>query len=198
MVPSGRRRRPPPSPETPDAMLTVLRDVAVNLRRARERKGWTQARLARSASVSRRMLTAIEGGDANVSLTTLGRIAVTLGVPFAELIAPPSATAAQVDVIVWRGRKTGSHARMLLSQQASREVELWEWSLAPGEQYQAEPDPTGISAFVYVMTGELVLGLAGHSVVIGQGGFYAYPCNQRYAYSNHRKQVCQFINNIIT
>lgn len=179
-------------------MTTVLRDVAVNLRQARERRGWTQDRLARSAKVSRRMLTAIEGGDANVSLTTLGRIAVALGVPFAELIATPSATAAQVDVIVWRGRKTASHARMLLSQRASREVELWEWSLAPGERYRAEPDPTGISAFVYVTTGELVLGLAGHSVVIGQGGFYAYPCNQQYSYENHGKQVCQFINNIIT
>ncbi len=81
-------------------MTTVLRDVAVNLRQARERRGWTQDRLARSAKVSRRMLTAIEGGDANVSLTTLGRIAVALGVPFAELIATPSATAARMDIIV--------------------------------------------------------------------------------------------------
>ena len=86
---------------------------------------------------------------------------------------------------------------MLLAQRASREVELWEWSLAPGERYRAEPDPSGVSAFVYVVAGELVLGLPGHAVVIGAGGFYAYPCDQPYSYANRSKQVCQFVNNVI-
>lgn len=195
-MPQGRRK-PLATPSPQNDSAAVLRAVAVNVRHAREHKGLTQQQLARAAGVSRRMLTAIEGGEANVSLATLGRIAVALAVPFAELIAAPSPLRAQVDVIVWRGRKTGSRARMLLSQRASHEVELWEWSLAPGEHYRAEPDPSGVSAFVYVVAGELVLSLSGHSVVIGAGGFYAYPCDQPYSYANRRRHVCQFVNNVI-
>lgn len=177
--------------------LNVLKHVADNLKRARERKGWTQQALAARASVSRRMLTAVETGEANISLTTLGRIATALDVPFAELVAPVSGHVSQLDVVIWRGRRPGSQARMLLSQPARREIELWEWSLAPKERYRAEPDPPGRSAFVYVVAGELTLYLSGHSVVIGAAGFYAYPCDQPYSYSNQGTKTCRFVNNVI-
>lgn len=176
----------------------VLRHVADNLRRARERKGWTQQALAARANVSRRMLTAVETGEANISLATLGRIATALDVPFAELVVPASGQVSQLDVVVWRGKKTGSQARMLLSQQASREIEMWEWILAPQERYRAEPDPPGSSAFIYVVTGELALSLAGRSVILKAGSFYAYPCDQPYGYANPGARPCRFVNNVIT
>lgn len=176
----------------------VLRHVADNLRRAREQKGWTQQALAARANVSRRMLTGVETGEANISLTTLGRIATALDVPFAQLVVPASGQAAELDVVVWQGKKRGSQARMLLAQPASREVEMWEWSLAPKERYRAEPDPPGSSAFLYVVAGELVLSLAGRAILLAAGGFYAYPCDQPYGYANRGSRICRFVNNVIT
>lgn len=175
----------------------VLKHVARNLKEARERKGWTQQELAARATVSRRMLSAVESGEANVSLTTLGRIATALDVPFAELVAPVNTHVSQLDVVVWRGRKPGSQARMLLSKPASQEIEMWEWSLAPKERYRAEPDPAGVSAFVYVVSGELALYMAAHSVVLKAGGFYAYPCDQPYSYANEGTRICRFVTNVI-
>jgi len=193
---------PVQSPKAPGAGVSspanVLRHVADNLRRARERRGLTQQALAARANVSRRMLTGVETGEANISLATLGRIATALEVPFAELVVPASGQVSQLDVVVWRGKKPGSQARMLLSQPASREIEMWEWSLAPKERYRAEPDPPGSSAFVYVVAGELALSLSGHSVLLKAGSFYAYPCDQPYAYANQGTKTCRFVNNVIT
>lgn len=176
----------------------LLEHVADNLKRARERHGWTQQDLAGRASVSRRMLTVVESGQGNISLTTLGRIATALDVPFAELVAPVAGQVSQLDVVVWRGRRPGSQARMLLSQPASREIEMWEWSLAPKERYQAEPDPPGRSAFVYVISGGLTLYLSGHSVILKAGGFYAYACDHEYGYANHGAKTCRFVNTVIS
>lgn len=50
--------------------MSVLEHVAGNLRRLRQQAGLSQQALAEAAQVSRRMLVAIESGDANVSLNT--------------------------------------------------------------------------------------------------------------------------------
>src|SRR5687767_6760857 len=117
----------------------LLRHVAANLRSARQLRGWTQQALAEAADVSRRMVVAIEAGESNVSLATLDRLAEALGVPFAELVRAPDATAPAPE-LVWRGGEPGSRARFLAGVPARGTVELWEWSLAPGERYDAEPD----------------------------------------------------------
>ena len=69
----------------------VLAHVAGNLRALRAAAGLSQAQAAQRSGVSRRMLVALEGGDTNISLAKLARVAEALNVAFARLVREPAA-----------------------------------------------------------------------------------------------------------
>jgi len=172
------------SAQSREAGMSVLEHVAGNLRRLRLRDDLSQQALAEAAQVSRRMLVAIESGDANVSLNTLDRLADALGVPFAELLrADTGGEPAQVDALAWRGRDPASRCVLLSSVAAARQVELWDWTLMPGERYASQADPPGWREQLLVLAGTLTLEsidgarqvLAGqHLVFASDRGAYAY------------------------
>lgn len=67
--------------------MVDLKDVlALNLRRLRNERGWTQEELADRAGISSRYLGQIERGQASASVSVLGRLAVGLSVEACELI----------------------------------------------------------------------------------------------------------------
>ncbi len=78
---------------TPSERPSVLVHVADNVKTHRRSAGLSQDALAKASGVSRRMLVGIEGGDNNVSLATLDRIAAALHVTSPTWYAhrPPAA-----------------------------------------------------------------------------------------------------------
>ncbi|TAA11047.1 XRE family transcriptional regulator [Pseudoxanthomonas winnipegensis] len=164
--------------------MSVLEHVAGNLRRLRQQAGLSQQALAEAAQVSRRMLVAIESGDANVSLNTLDRLAAALGVQFADLLKSAAIDdPTRVDALAWCGRDPASRGVMLSSVPAGHQVELWQWTLMPGERYASQADPAGWRELLLVIEGTLTLesvhGLrqfaAGeHLVFASDAGDYAY------------------------
>jgi DNA-binding XRE family transcriptional regulator len=60
-----------------------------NVRRARERRGWTQEQLAAVSGVSLRRVQGIEAGRGNVTLDTLDALAGALGVDPTMLLRRP-------------------------------------------------------------------------------------------------------------
>jgi transcriptional regulator with XRE-family HTH domain len=64
-----------------------LRDVvAINVRRFRHDRGWTQEDLAERVGLSARYVGQIERAQASISVTVLGRLANSLKVEVAELV----------------------------------------------------------------------------------------------------------------
>jgi transcriptional regulator with XRE-family HTH domain len=181
--------------------LSVLQEhVSQNIRQARQRLGLSQQELADRADLSRRMITLIENALGNASLSTLDSIAHALNVPFADLIRPPSQTGAgEIKPIpVWQGEHPRSRASLLQNATARQSVELWEWSLAPGEKYQAEPDPMGMREFLYILQGTMTLELASGTQTLVAGQSADFPTNQPYAYSNQGPSLLRFIKNVIS
>ena len=118
----------------------VLVHVAANVRRLRLAAELSQQALADQAEISRRMLVNIEKGDVNVSLGTLDKLAEALGVLFYALVQPPeSEDSARINEVAWVGQAPESRAVLLASKPATQEVELWDWTLAPGEHYDSAP-----------------------------------------------------------
>src|SRR5579863_3715030 len=70
------------------------RRVAENLRQRRKARGMSLDDLARASGVSRAALSQIETCKSNPTVGLLWKIAVGLGVPFAELIGEPVGSAA--------------------------------------------------------------------------------------------------------
>jgi transcriptional regulator with XRE-family HTH domain len=184
--------------KNPTHRASVLQHVSLNVRRLRNAAGMSQSALAERSGVSRRMLVAIEAGEKNVSLTTLDLIAEALGVAFSTLIqAPEQRDPSRIDELAWAGEHPQSKAVLLGSSTARREVELWEWTLAPGECYLSEADADGWSEQIYVAEGQLTLVIedAEHRLQVGQ--FHVFPSNCRYAYRNDGAVAVRFVRNVV-
>jgi transcriptional regulator with XRE-family HTH domain len=176
----------------------LLHHVGAHVRALRHERGWTQQALAERSHVSVRMLAAIEGGNSNVSLGTLDRLAHALGITFAELVREPtSARRAAEPTLVWRGTDEQSYARLLQSVPGRGAVELWEWSLSPGERYAAEADRPGMVELIYVMEGALTLELQSGRETVAAGRSLAHPSDRAYAYVNEGEGPVRFIRNVV-
>nr|WP_284739121.1 XRE family transcriptional regulator [Pseudomonas sp. CG7] len=175
-----------------------MQHVSQNVRRLRHSAELSQAALAELSGVSRRMLVAIEAGEKHVSLTTLDRVAEALDVAFSDLIqAPEARDSSRINELVWAGVIPGSKAVLLAKATASREVELWEWRLEPGEHYHSECDADGWSEQLYVFEGCLTLLLGSEERRIGVGEFFMFASNQPHAYRNDGPVAVRFVRNVV-
>jgi len=177
---------------------SVLQHVSLNVRSLRNAAGMSQSALAERSGVSRRMLVAIEAGEKNVSLTTLDLIAEALGVAFSTLIqAPDQRDPGRIDELAWAGEHPLSRATLLASSSARREVEIWEWRLAPGECYTSEADAEGWHEQIYVAEGQLTLIIEGIEHALAAGHFHVFASNCRYAYRNDQAVPVRFVRNVV-
>lgn len=179
--------------------IDVLAHVSGNLRRLRLASGMSQNALADVSGISRRMIVAVEAGDANISLSSLDKLATAMGVDFVELVRDPSReTRAEINEVTWRGRHPASEAMLLCSVPASRETQMWLWALGPGDSYVAEPDPDGWHEMLFVVEGSLRLVLSGEARDYAPGEFAIYSTAQHYSYSNVGKKVVRFVRNVVS
>jgi transcriptional regulator with XRE-family HTH domain len=159
------------------------------------RKGKQQSfdELATRSGVSKGTLVQIEQGRANPSIATLCRLAAGLGVSVADLISTGEESASPVHVvapdntrILWKGPNGGS-AAFLVGSDGPDMLELWSWTLQPGERFEARPHSSGALELVHVQQGSLALEVDGvaHVVAAGASAFahtdrpHAYACAGR-------------------
>ena len=170
-----------------------LAHIGSELRARRRAAGLTAQELAARAAVSRRMLTQVEQGQANPSLVTVDKLARALGTDFAAL-AGAGATepvAPGHPVEVWRGAAGGSATLHVTSAQLGG-PELWDWVLAPGDRYQAEPDPPGSEELLLVLAGTLTLEVDRRSVTLASGASARLASDRAYAYANPGAEPVRF------
>lgn len=177
----------------------VLAHVSDNLRRLRTAAGLSQTALAQASGISRRMIIAVESGDANISLSSLDKLAGAMGVGFVDLVRDPArASRNEIDEVTWKGRAAESSAVLLGSAPAATETQMWIWSLGPGDRYDAEPDPQGWHEMLFVTEGELTLVLGGAEKTYPPGTFAIYSSAQTYAYVNNGKHTVTFVRNVVS
>lgn len=172
---------------------TLLSHVGGNLRRLRAVGGISQTELAERSGLSRRTIIKIEACEANPSLFGLDHLAQALGVSLVDLVAAPASTRSNINEVAWRGVSAESRAVLLGAAPARREAEIWEWTLAPGERYDAEPDATGWHAMVYVATGELRIDREDGRDDLATGGHCVFLSDQRFCYINIGDTPVQFV-----
>jgi transcriptional regulator with XRE-family HTH domain len=141
--------------------------VAVNeliggrVRQRRTARGWTLDELADRSGVSRRMVISIEHGEGNPSIATLLRISDALGVGLPVLVdverpRASTVTAAGRAPVLWRG-PNGGQALLVAGTEPPDVVELWDWTLHPGEEHSSEAHSAGTRELLLVLQGEVDL-----------------------------------------
>jgi transcriptional regulator with XRE-family HTH domain len=177
---------------------TVLEHLSQNLRRLRLAAGLSQEELARRSDLSRRMINGVEAGSTNISLANLDHVAAALGVSFVDLVRPQQQAQDPSQLLMWQSPTGASQAMLLGAAPASRQVELWSWTLAPGERYDALPDQSGFSEMIYVIEGELHIVFDDRTKQLAAGAFAVFSSAQRYAYLNPGAGPLRFTRNVVS
>lgn len=156
-----------PSQVAPD----FLTFVAENVRRYRQNAGLSQKALADRSGVSQRMIGAIEAGASTVSTATLDRIGIVFDATLADLVSDPRGPRGRtVDRLGWVGDQ-GGQGVLRWSLDARREVDAWEWTLQPGDRYEAAADPEGWHVMLFVVDGALTVEVDERKDVIRADGY---------------------------
>ena len=176
----------------------MLGHVADNVRRVRLARRISQQALADASGLSRRMVIAIENEGANVSLSNLDRIAAALGTSLSELIRPPDRPDnRRIETVGWRGAGPDSKGMILGTAPATREVELWQWSLGPSERYPSEADSGSWHEMLFVLEGLLVIDAADGRHEIRAGDFLIFSSAEPYIFSSGGTGTVHFLRNVV-
>ncbi|MGH9290629.1 MAG: helix-turn-helix domain-containing protein [Acidimicrobiales bacterium] len=175
----------------------VAAAVARNTRRLRTDRGWSLDQLASRSGVSKGMLVHVEGARTNPSLGTMCKIAETLGVSLAALVELHEAPLVRVvqpaeTARLWAGLQ-GSSGDLLVGSDERDHIEMWRWTLAPGDRHASEAHVDGTREMLHVVDGTLSLEVDGVAHTVAAGGAALFHADRPHAYGNDRKRPVRFV-----
>jgi quercetin dioxygenase-like cupin family protein len=130
----------------------------------------------------------VEQGLANPSVGTLLRISDALGIGLPALVAPPApkpltVTRAGEGAALWTGEH-GGHGLLVAGTEPPDVVELWDWTLGPGDRHTSDAHTAGTKELIQVREGTICLEVADQTVTLGVGDAVSFPGDVPHAYAN--------------
>ncbi len=174
--------------------------VAENLRHKRKARGMSLDDLARASGVSRAALSQVETVKTNPTVGLLWKIAVGLGVPFADLIGEVKSGTSVLrrgDAQVLRSLDGKLESRPLTPAGASALVELYELRLAARATHASEPHASGTQEFVVVLSGALRLHLEDEVHDLMAGDSVSFLADRAHSYENAGSSEARYHNVIL-
>jgi transcriptional regulator with XRE-family HTH domain len=192
--------RPVAAPGDDVGAAELGRRVAENLRQRRKARSMSLDDLARASGVSRAALSQIETCKSNPTVGVLWKIAVGLGIPFAELIGAPRSGAAVLrrgDAQLLRSSDGRFESRPLTPAGASPLVELYELRLSARSTHRSEAHAPGTHEVVVVLTGQLRLHVDQEVYELAAGDSIAFAADRIHAYENPAGSEARYHNVIV-
>jgi transcriptional regulator with XRE-family HTH domain len=172
----------------------IAAQIAARVRGQRAQRRWTLDELAARSGVSRRLIVQIEQADANPSLATLLKLAAALGVTLTELLETqpqdrPVAVVSRQDAMTLWSTLAGGAARLLVSHGP---LELWTWTLQPGDRRTSHPHRPGALELLTVQTGTIRLEVGDYHVEVPAGDSAWFDATHPHAYDNPGATAASF------
>ena len=170
--------------------------IGGRVRQERQSRRWTLDQLADAAGVSRRMVVNVEQGAANPSVGTLLRISDALGVGLPALVERPSPRPVKITrhgagAVLWSS-ESGGRGVLVAGTDPPDVVELWDWTLAPGDQHGSEAHATGTRELIQVREGTITVEVAGGQFTLDAGDAAAFPSDAAHGYANPGTRPARF------
>jgi transcriptional regulator with XRE-family HTH domain len=178
----------------------LARRVAENLRQKRKVRGMSLDDLARASGVSRAALSQVETCKTNPTVGLLWKIAVGLGVPFADLLGETKSGTRVLrrgDSQVLRSLDGKLESRPLTPAGASPLVEIYELRLAARATHVSEPHAPGTHEFLIVLSGALKLHVAGETHELLAGDSVSFQADGPHSYENPGSSEARYHNVIL-
>jgi mannose-6-phosphate isomerase-like protein (cupin superfamily) len=150
--------------------------------------------------VSRAALSQIETCKSNPTVSVLWKVAVGLGVPFAELIGAPRSGAMVLrrnDAQVLRSADGKLESRPLAPAGASPLVELYELRLGARAAHASEAHAPGTHELLVVLSGQLKMHVDGETYELGAGDSVAFAADRPHTYENPVGSEARYHNIIV-
>jgi transcriptional regulator with XRE-family HTH domain len=170
--------------------------IGARVRQERQTRGWTLDQLAETASVSRRMVVNVEQGVVNPSVGTLLRLSDALGVGLPALVEPPEPKSVKVvrcgeGAELWRGA-AGGRGVLVAGTNPPDVMELWDWSLGPGDRHVSEAHAAGTKELVHVLEGAITVEVGDEVIALEAGDAVSFPGDVDHAYTNPHSGPARF------
>ena len=149
-----------------DEGADIRHRVAENMRRARLARGMSLRDMAAETGLSKALMSQIERGVANPTISTLTLIASALDISFSDLtrstlIEPQVVRAAQPPV--------GTEARMLFSMPERHRFDVSEGHIEPGDRGVMSDHGAGSLEYGYVVKGKVELVVGDQTLLLSAG-----------------------------
>ncbi|MEX5259779.1 helix-turn-helix domain-containing protein [Kocuria sp. CPCC 205263] len=171
-----------------DNTTSLAAAIGARVKQQRQARRWTLDQLAEIAGVSRRMLVNVEQGATNPSVGTLLRISDALGIGLPALVEVPQPKAVTVTwhgegAALWSG-DSGGRGLLVAGTAPPDVVELWDWTLGPGDRHASEAHTRGTKELLQVQAGTMTIEVAEQSITLETGDAVSFPGDVAHAYAN--------------
>lgn len=172
----------------PHETRTLALAIGSRIKHERTTRQWTLDHLAENAGISRRALINLEQGAANPSVGTLLRVSDALGIGLPSLVAPPAPkpvtlTRAGEGPTLWQGTH-GGRGILVAGTEPPDVVELWDWTLGPGDRHDSEAHAAGTKELIHVRGGQVIVDIDGETHTLNAGDAVTFPGDVAHAYAN--------------
>ncbi len=179
-----------------DSTAALALAIGVRVRQERRSRRWTLDQLAEAAGVSRRMVVNVEQGAANPSVGTLLRMSDALGVGLPALVERPQPTPVKVTrqgggAALWSSA-AGGRGVLVAGTEPPDVVELWDWTLGPGDHHVSEAHTPGTKELLQVQQGTITVEMAGQLVTLEAGDAVGFPGDVPHSYANPGTRPARF------
>jgi transcriptional regulator with XRE-family HTH domain len=162
--------------------------IGSRVRDRRTDRGWTLDELAERSGVSRRMVVNVEQGASNPSIATLLRLSDALGIGLPVLVDVERPGALRVveagqAPVLWHGR-SGGQAVLVAGTIPPDVVELWDWTLEPGEAHRSEAHAAGTRELLLVLAGRVELTVGQRRQLLSTGDSAQFTGDVAHGYAN--------------
>ncbi|MEU4531476.1 helix-turn-helix domain-containing protein [Micromonospora ureilytica] len=165
------------------------------LRDLRQQHSLTLRQLATAADVSPALLSQIENGATDPSLSTLRKLAQVFDTSIAELFSEPEAPPVHVSRVGARTRLAAPPGQITYERltPGRGDLEVLQARLAPGDASSAEPWAHPSTECAIVVTGQVVAEIGGESYTLTAGESVTFDSRLAHLYRNASEQPAHLI-----
>jgi transcriptional regulator with XRE-family HTH domain len=179
-----------------DEAAALAATIGGRVRHERQDRRWTLDQLAEAAGVSRRMVVNVEAGSANPSVGILLRLSDALGIGLPALVEPTeravvAVTRAGEGPALWTS-PDGGRAVLVAGTRPPDVLELWDWTLMPGDAHASTPHAAGTRELLHVLEGEVVMEIHGATHTLSTGDAASFPGDVPHTYRNESAIPARF------
>lgn len=167
-------------------------NISLNLKRIRKSRNISLDTMAVETGVSKSMLGQIERGEANPTITTLGKIISAMRVSFSELVGPPpqeSFILRKETLTPLKEEKGNFRNFFYFPFENDRTFEIYNIEIEAGGCYECASHGEKTTEYLIVFSGVLTLNFDGKAHILKPGDAIRFTSDRDHSYSNQGKEL---------